>query len=44
MVNNSAAAYIGLVNPEWLQDSFASPELDALLSQVELLLISDSPY
>ena len=43
MANNSAVTDIGLVSPEWLQDSFDSPELDALLSQVELPLISDKP-
>ena len=43
MVNNSAVTDIGLVSPEWLQDSFDSPELDALLSQVEVPLISDGP-
>ena len=43
MANNSAVTDIGLVSPEWLQDSFASPELDALLSQVKLPLISDEP-
>ena len=41
MANNSAVTDIGLVSPEWLQDSFASPEVDALLSQVKLPLISD---
>ena len=43
MANNSAVTDIGLVSPEWLQDSFDSPELDALLSQVELLLLLDEP-
>ena len=43
MANNSAVTDIGLVSPEWLQDSFDSPELDALLSQVELPLLLDEP-
>ena len=43
MANNSAVPDIGLVSPEWLQDSFDSLELDALLSQVELLLLFDKP-
>ena len=43
MANNSAVTDIGLVSPEWLQDSFDSPELDALLSQVELPLLFDEP-
>ena len=41
MANNSAVTDIGLVSPEWLQDSFDSLELDALLSQVELPLPLD---
>ena len=32
----SGVADIGLVSPEWLQDSYDSVELDALLSQVEI--------
>ena len=43
MANNSAVTDIGLVSPEWFQNSLDSPELDALLSQVELPLVSDKP-
>lgn len=32
MANNSAVTDIGLVSPEWLQNSFDSLEVDALLS------------
>jgi hypothetical protein len=32
----SGVADIGLVSPEWLQNSYDSVELDALLSQVEM--------
>ena len=43
MANNSAVTDIGLVSPEWFQNSFDSAELDALLSQIELPLLLDEP-